>query len=34
MTEPTDDEVLVKAKQLARGDGRLWLWGSEENQPP
>ena len=33
MTEPTDDEVLVKAKQLARDDGRLWLWGSEENQP-
>jgi hypothetical protein len=24
MTEPTEDEVLVKAKQLARDDGRLW----------
>jgi hypothetical protein len=22
MTEPTEDEVLVKAKQLARDDGR------------
>jgi hypothetical protein len=21
---PTEDEVLVKAKQLARDDGRLW----------
>ena len=24
MTEPTEDEVLVKAKQLAHDDGRLW----------
>jgi hypothetical protein len=27
MTEPTEDEILVKAKQLARDDGRLWLLG-------
>ena len=33
MTEPTDDEVLAKAKQLARDDGRLWLW-SPEDEPP
>jgi hypothetical protein len=31
--EPTDDKILVKAKQLARDDGRLWLWTSEEGQP-
>jgi hypothetical protein len=24
MTEPTEDEVLVKAKQLAHDDGRRW----------
>jgi hypothetical protein len=24
MTEPTEDEILVKAKQLAHDDGRLW----------
>jgi hypothetical protein len=24
MTEPTEDEVLAKAKQLAHDDGRLW----------
>jgi hypothetical protein len=24
MTEPTEDEILVKAKQLAKEDGRLW----------
>ncbi len=24
MTEPTEDEILVKAKQLAYDDGRLW----------
>jgi hypothetical protein len=30
MAEPSEDEVLVKAKQLAHDDGRLWLWGSEE----
>ena len=28
MTEPTEDEVLLKAKQPARDDGRLRLWGS------
>jgi predicted kinase len=33
MTEPTDDEVLLKAKQLARDDGRLRLWGSEFELP-
>ena len=32
MTEPTEDEVLLKAKQLARDDGRLRLWGSEFDQ--
>jgi hypothetical protein len=31
MTEPTEDEILVKAKQLARDDGRLWLLGSEDS---
>jgi hypothetical protein len=24
MTEPTEDEILVKAKQLAHDDGRRW----------
>jgi hypothetical protein len=24
MTEPTEDEILVKAKQPAHDDGRLW----------
>ena len=24
MTEPTEGEILVKAKKLARDDGRLW----------
>jgi hypothetical protein len=24
MIEPTEDEILVKAKQLAHDDGRLW----------
>ena len=24
MTEPTEDEILVKDKQLAHDDGRLW----------
>jgi hypothetical protein len=33
MTEPTDNQVVVKANQLALDDGRLWLWGSEDNQP-
>jgi hypothetical protein len=32
MTEPTEDEVLLKAKQPARDDGRLRLWGSEFDQ--
>jgi hypothetical protein len=31
MIEPTVDEVLVKAKQLAHDDGRLWLWNEEED---
>jgi hypothetical protein len=26
MTEPTEDQVLLKAKQLARDEGRLRLW--------
>jgi hypothetical protein len=30
MTEPTEDEILVKAKQLAKEDGKLWLWDSED----
>jgi hypothetical protein len=29
MTEPTDEEILLKAKQLARDDARLRLWSSE-----
>lgn len=32
MTEPTEDEILLKAKQLARDDGRLRLWDSEYDQ--
>ena len=24
MIEPTEDEILVKAKELAHNDGRLW----------
>jgi hypothetical protein len=32
MTEPTGDEVMVRAKQLAQDDGRLWLWGSDYDQ--
>ena len=32
MTEPTADQVLLKAKQLARDEGRLRLWGSEYDQ--
>ena len=33
MTEPTEDEVLVKAKQLARDDGRLWDTEDIEDAP-
>ena len=33
MTEPTEDEVLVKAKQLARDDGRLWDTEDLEGDP-
>jgi hypothetical protein len=32
MTEPTADQVLLKAKQLARDEGRLRLWDSEYDQ--
>jgi hypothetical protein len=32
MTEPTADQVLLKAKQLAREEGRLRLWDSEYDQ--
>jgi hypothetical protein len=28
MKEPTEAEILVRAKQLARDDGRHWLWSS------
>jgi hypothetical protein len=30
MKEPTGDEILVKAMQLAQEDGKPWLWGSNE----
>jgi hypothetical protein len=30
MTEPTDDEILVKAMQLAKEEGKGWVWSSEE----
>jgi hypothetical protein len=33
MTEPSEDEILVKAKQLARADGRHWLWTTDEVDP-
>jgi hypothetical protein len=33
MTEPTEDEVLVKAKQLAGDDGRLWDTEDIEDAP-
>jgi hypothetical protein len=33
MTEPTEDEVLVKAKQLAHDDGRLWDTEDLEDAP-
>jgi hypothetical protein len=29
MTQQTEDEILVKAKQLSKDDGRLWLWGPD-----
>jgi hypothetical protein len=29
MTQRTEDEILMKAKQLAKDDGRLWLWRPE-----
>jgi hypothetical protein len=29
MTQRVEDEILVKAKQLAKDDGRLWLWGPD-----
>jgi hypothetical protein len=32
MTEAAETEILVKAKQLARDDGRLRLWDSEYDQ--
>jgi hypothetical protein len=32
MTEPTEDQVLLKAKQLAGDEGRLRLWGSGYDQ--
>jgi hypothetical protein len=32
MAEPTADQVLLKAKQLAREEGRLRLWNSEYDQ--
>jgi hypothetical protein len=35
MTEPTEDEILAKAKQLAHKDGRLWdKEDVEEAGPP
>jgi hypothetical protein len=34
MTEPTEHEVLVKAKQLAHDDGRLWDAEDLEDAPP
>jgi hypothetical protein len=33
MTEPTEDEVLVKAKRLAHDDGRLWDTEDLEDAP-
>jgi hypothetical protein len=32
MTEPSEDLVLLKAKQLVRDEGRLRLWDSEYDQ--
>jgi hypothetical protein len=34
MAEPTGQEVLVKAKQLAHDDGRLWDAEDLEDAPP
>jgi hypothetical protein len=34
MTEPTEQEVLSKAKQLAYDDGRLWDAEDFEDAPP
>jgi hypothetical protein len=34
MIEPTEDEVLVKAKQLARDDGRVWETKDIDDAPP
>ena len=34
MTEPTEQEVLGKAKQLAHDDGRLWDPEDLEDAPP
>jgi hypothetical protein len=31
MTEPTDNKVLVKARLLARDDGRPWLWSQKDS---
>jgi hypothetical protein len=33
MTDPTEAEVLVKAKQLAHDDGRLWDTEDLEGAP-
>jgi hypothetical protein len=33
MTEPTEDEILVKAKQLAHDDGKLWDTEDLEGDP-
>jgi len=29
MADRIEDKILVKAKQLAKDDGRLWLWGPD-----
>ncbi len=34
MTESTKDEVLVKAKELAHDDGRLWDTEDIKGAPP
>jgi hypothetical protein len=33
MTEPTEDEILVKAKQLAKEDGKLWATEDNDDEP-
>jgi hypothetical protein len=33
MSEPSEDEILVKAKQLAHADGRHWLWITDKVDP-